>query len=87
MGESVSEYRSSYTNSYALIVGINVYSDPRFVSLGNAESDAHSMATLLTVPPYEFAVTLLLGENATRSAILQALFQLRRSQADDHVWV
>ena len=76
-----------YSGSHALVVGINSYADPRFVSLGKAEDDATSFAKLLAAPPYNFEVTRLLGRKATRQAILEALFNLRRTQPDDRVIV
>lgn len=83
----MSDYRSSYSKSLALIVGVNTYSDPRFVPLGQAEADANSFADLLSAPPYSFEITKLLGAAATKNAILQELYKLRRTQPDDRLIV
>ena len=40
----MSDYQPLYTNSYALVIGINDYDHPGFIPLGEAESDAESMA-------------------------------------------
>jgi branched-chain amino acid transport system substrate-binding protein len=81
------EYQPSYSNSLALIIGINSYTDQRFVPLGEAEHDAQALAEVLAAPPYGFQTTLLMGHSATRQAILQALFQLRSAGQDDRVLV
>jgi formylglycine-generating enzyme required for sulfatase activity len=81
------EYQPGYRNSYALIIGIDSYTDPHFVSLGEAEDDARRLAEALAAPPHNFQVTLLLGEQATRRAILRALFDLRSTGPDDRVLV
>ena len=38
LGGGMAEYRSVYTRSLALLIGINTYADPRFVPLGQAEA-------------------------------------------------
>lgn len=81
------EVQAAYNNSHALVVGINSYSDPRFMPLGNAEADATTFGQLISQPPYNFQVTTLLGAQATRQAILDALHNLRRTGADDRVLV
>jgi hypothetical protein len=83
----VSEYRPLYDVSYALIVGIDTYTDPRFVTLGQAEADAQALSELLSRPPYDFRITQLLGAQASRQAILDTLFGLRRIEADDRVLI
>jgi hypothetical protein len=79
----MADYTASYGSSIALVIGINSYQDARFVPLGEAEADAQAMANLLAGAPYNFTVDLLLGEQATRSNILQHLFRLRSAQPDD----
>ncbi len=76
-----------YTGSYALVVGINSYTDPRFVPLGKAEDDAAAFANFLESPAYGFHVTRLLGVQATRKAVLEALYNLRRGSASDRILV
>jgi len=81
------EYKPLYVNSMALVVGINSYADPRFPPLGNAEEDARSMAATLSNEKFQFQVTTLLNEQATRQAILGALFSLRSTAPDDRLIV
>lgn len=81
----MTEYQPGYTGSYALIIGINDYEDPRFVPLGQAEEDAKKLAAVLAAPPHKFQVKLLLGSEATREAILQAMFSLRDTRPDDRI--
>jgi Tol biopolymer transport system component len=83
----MADYRGFYTNSRALVIGINTYSDPRFMPLGQAEADAQSFGDVLAGPPYEFQVTRLQGTSATKNAILQALYSLRQAEADDRILV
>jgi TolB protein len=83
----MSDYRAFYAHSRALVIGINSYSDPRFMPLGQAEADALAFAEAMAGPPYEFQITHLLGAAATKNAILQALFTLRSSEADDRIMV
>lgn len=83
----IEEYQPRYEKSYALIIGIDTYSDPRFSPLGEAEADAKAMAALLGAPPFDFEVVVLLGDQATRRAILKALFALRSTQPDDRILV
>jgi hypothetical protein len=61
----VSDYKPIYDHSFALIIGIDSYSDPRFPTLGNAASDAKSIADLLASPPFNFTVTTLFNEQAS----------------------
>ncbi|NDJ35330.1 MAG: CHAT domain-containing protein, partial [Chloroflexi bacterium] len=76
-----------YTHSYALVIGINSYDDPRFSPLGAAEADASAFASLMAGPPHHFRVRTLLGADATRQAILEALHTLRRAEENDRVLV
>jgi hypothetical protein len=82
---STPDYQLRYENSYALVVGIDTYSDPRLVPLGNAEADARSVSEVLAAPPYGFEVRQLLGGEATRDAVLEALYALRATGHDDRV--
>lgn len=81
------QHLARYGTSHALIVGINSYADPRFVPLGQAEKDASEVAALLSAPPYNFQISLLLGQQATRQAILAELHKLRRTKPDDRIVV
>ena len=78
-----SDYQAVYANSYALVVGIDTYKNPRLRPLGNAEQDAQDIASVLQGEPYNFQVTLLLGEKAARRAITQELNRLRRISGHD----
>lgn len=69
-------YKDHYTASYALVIGIDNYKDSRIPPLFAAENDAQQVAEVLSTAPYEFDVTLLLGERATRSAVTTALEDL-----------
>lgn len=81
------KYQPYYRNSHALIIGIDQYDDPGFSELQHAEDDAHQFADILSASPYQFRVTRLIGQDATRAAILRALARLRDTQADDRVLV
>ena len=83
----MSDYKPLYDKSYALVIGIDSYSDPRFPTLGNAASDAKSIADLLAGPPFNFNVTTLFNEAATRQGILTALFGLRSTGPDDRILI
>ncbi len=83
----MADYQPFYSASHALVIGINSYCDPRFVPLGQAEDDAQAVAAALAEPPYEFHIQVLLGQYATKQAIQQALFELRRTADDDRILV
>src|SRR5690242_337912 len=83
----MSDYRDEYKNSYALVIGIDTYTDPRFAPLGKAEDDATAFAELIKRPPFNFDVSTLFGKDATRDGIETALFQLRATGPDDRVLV
>jgi hypothetical protein len=83
----MTEYKSTYDQSYALIVGINSYNDSRFRTLMNAESDAQALAELLSSSLYGFDIQMLLGSQATKLAIQRGLSRLRGTQPDDRVLV
>jgi len=76
-------YQNSYADSYLIAVGIDSYSDARFSPLGSAESDARAVAEVLQAPPYNFNIRLLLGIDATKKAIIDALGELRVTLPDD----
>jgi hypothetical protein len=67
----MTSYQDLYTASHLIAVGINQYADPRFMPLGNAQADAQTLAGILTREPYDFDVTLLLGHQATKSAVIR----------------
>jgi hypothetical protein len=84
----MTEYKPTYDRSHALIVGINSYTDSRFRTLLNAESDAQALADLLGTAPYNFdSIQTLLGEQATKRIIQQELNQLRKTKPDDRILV
>ena len=66
-----------YTESHALIIGIGDYADPNFLPLPGAISDAQKIAEVLSSEIYQFKVKLLLNEQATKAAILEALDSLQ----------
>lgn len=84
---STASYRPQYEKSHALVIGINSYTDTRFVTLGQAEADAQAVADLLASPRYGFKVHTLLGEDASKQAILESLFELRATNPDDRILV
>jgi TolB protein len=87
MAEQAPEYKAFYANSYALLIGIDSYADPNFAVLSGAEKDAKELGALLAGDPFNFAVTTLLGAQATRQALLQALHNLRSAGPDDRIVV
>jgi len=78
-------YKNEYSESHLLAVGIDTYTDPRMVPLGNAEADATAVASLLAAPPFSFSTQLLLGKQATKQAVQDALFDMRRTDRDSRV--
>lgn len=81
------QYKPEYSHSLALVIGINSYDDPKFMTLGKAEEDAQAVYDLLVSTPYNFSVHILIGEEATKKAILDELFKLRKTEADDRILV
>ncbi|MGC8919745.1 protein kinase [Streptomyces sp. PG2] len=65
----------------ALTVGITAYRD-RWTSLPSAEHDVDQVAEILTMPEYDFSVSRLVNEEATKSSILRWLLEARNSGAD-----
>lgn len=57
---------------YALIIGIDSYSDPRLPKLGTAERDARAVEQILR-EKYDFETKTLINAQADRNAILKAL--------------
>jgi Caspase domain len=72
-----SETDSQGGSYYALVVGINQYGPP-LPSLKTAVNDAQAIARVLS-ESYGFQVKLLVDSDATRSNILNAMDQYRRS--------
>ena len=63
-----------YRNSWALVVGINRYKDPKIPRLKYAEADARAVKERLVQVGFpERNIRSLLGHEATREAILMAL--------------
>jgi formylglycine-generating enzyme required for sulfatase activity len=81
----MSDYLGTYTESHALLVGVNDYAHPTFQPLGNAQQDAADLADLLAGEPYHFQTRLLLGDDATKQNILDALFNLRDVEENSRV--
>lgn len=82
-----------YTNSYALLVGINQYAHlPRYLWLDYAVQDVTGLRDLL-IRSYGFPaenVTVLTNANATEAHIRKALAQLadrRKIQPDDRLFI
>lgn len=68
---------SAYRKLHALVVGINRYASPGIPPLAYAENDAREIARVLR-DLYGFdTVTLLLGADATRDRIVEALASLQ----------
>ncbi len=85
-GSGKPKYQARYDHSYAIVIGIDTYKDPKLRPLGKAEKDASSMKEVLSGDPYHFQVELLTGLKATRRAITQALTDIiQKSRADDRV--
>ena len=81
-----SKYKDSYDNSYAIVIGIDTYKNPRLRPLGKAEEDARNIAEVLSSEPYNFQVDLLLGEIATQRTITRALNKIiKTSNPNDRV--
>ena len=77
-------YQPFYATARAVLVGIDDYQNPQFSPLGRAEQDARDLAAVIAAPPYDFDVSMLLGADATRQAILDALYDAQEaSSADD----
>ncbi len=74
---------------HAIIIGINDYADPAIPDLRFAESDAKAIYQTLVDPAIgrfnKDHVTLMLGKDATPSAIKAALYKLRGVGKDDLV--
>ncbi|MGF1504926.1 MAG: caspase domain-containing protein, partial [Anaerolineae bacterium] len=81
------ELQPRYENSYALIIGVNSYTDPSFAPLGEAEEDAEILADVLSSEPHNFRVRTILGEQATKRNILQSMYDLRATEPDDRILV
>ena len=69
--------------SKALVVGICEYTHPDASPLDFSVSDAQEIADALTLPEYDYAVTTLFDEQATRTRLLQVLHELFASTADN----
>ena len=68
---------TAYRKLHALVIGINRYASPGIPPLAYAENDAREVAGVLR-ELYGFdTVTLLLGANATRDRIVEALASLQ----------
>lgn len=71
----------------ALVIGINIYKDPRIPDLTTAVNDAKAMAELLR-DRYGFKVDMLLNGQATKKSVYNALRNLAsRSKSDDSVLI
>jgi len=82
-----SSYSPSYNCSYALVVGIDHYqASDMLPPLNTATNDARAVADVLQ-KQYGFDVSLLLNEEATRSAIVESYEHLRASTRFDDRFV
>lgn len=84
------ELAADYERSHALVIGIGeAYRSAGFPTLPNAERDGRAVAEQLTAMSWEgWDVRTLIGEEATRVAILRELDALERAaDADDRVLV
>ncbi|KPA11363.1 secreted protein containing Sulphatase-modifying factor [Candidatus Magnetomorum sp. HK-1] len=81
------EMTAFYENSYALVIGIDIYPEPKFKNLKSAVADAISVTTFLK--DQGFNVITLLNEKATRVSILAEMQNnlARRVQKNDRVLV
>jgi hypothetical protein len=82
-------YRHTYTNSWALIIGINKYKHASH--LRYACNDAEALATML-IETYQFPeenITVLLDEEATKANIMSKFLQFAddKVQVDDRIIV
>ncbi len=65
-----------YENSYAIVIGIDQYKDPKWAKLKHAVDDARDFATYLKNTG--FVVSPLYNEEATREAILTKMVEIAR---------
>jgi len=74
-----------YDNSYALVIGINIYPEPTFKNLKSAVPDAVSVATFLK--KQGFKVITLFNDQATRDAIIYQMQNnlARRLKKNDRI--
>ncbi len=76
-GERAGSRASAYGKLHALVIGINTYASSGVPPLAYAENDAREVARVLR-DLYGFDhVTLLVGRNATRDRIIEALANLQ----------
>jgi hypothetical protein len=88
--ETRADYLPLYAHSYALLIGIgDAYAKTGLPVLANAERDARSMAEALGHDPVSpWTTDLLLGEAATRNAIIDGIAHLSdRAGPDDRILV
>ena len=81
--------RAEVPQRHVVVIGINDYADPAILDLQYAESDAKAVIDTLTDPAIgrfpKGNVKLLLGAQASPSAIKSALYGLRGVSKDDLV--
>jgi serine/threonine protein kinase len=66
----------------ALVVGIDRYDGVRWSALQCCANDAFSVANILERDPYDFEVTLLTDDEASKRSIYQAIFDLQAKKPD-----
>ncbi|MCC7172324.1 MAG: protein kinase [Planctomycetes bacterium] len=88
-GDDVPGYLPRYAASHALLIGIgDTYAKNGFAALKNAESDVAALRTKLEAMPWEgWRITTLVGADATKPAILDALAKLIETDPDDRVLI
>lgn len=79
------DLRPLYTNSIAILIGIDKYKDSRIPHLGNAKKDTIRLNKILSSEPFHFKTSLLMDEQATRNQILGTLQELRKLDVNSRV--
>lgn len=80
--ESGRDISSFYTNSWAVVIGINTYPDPNFPSLDYAVNDAKAAAARFQA--MGFKVIALENEDATKARIMKVLKTQLPAQVGPH---
>lgn len=89
VNDATEAYASKYAASHALLIGIGeAYANQGFPALKNAENDIVALRARLEAMPWEqWQITQLVGKDATKQAILDALARLVDTAPDDRVLV
>lgn len=85
---AIGPYERHYANSHALVIGIGeAYGESGFGRLPNAERDAIAVADALEALNDGWKVTRLIGDQASRTNILNEFVALERSGRDDRLLI